>query len=43
MNDGHKVPHDSVASYRNYYRVAKERMHKWTKRETPEWINADNC
>lgn len=43
MPDEYKVPGDSVASYRNYYRIAKERMHKWTKRETPEWINADNC
>ena len=40
MPDEYKVPHDSVASYRNYYRGAKQRMHKWTKREAPEWINA---
>jgi len=40
MPDEYKVPHDSVASYRNYYRVAKARMHKWTKRNPPEWINA---
>ena len=39
MPDEYKVPHDSVASYRNYYRGAKQRMHKWTKREAPEWIN----
>jgi hypothetical protein len=39
MPDEYKVPHDSVASYRNYYRGAKARMHKWTKREAPEWIN----
>jgi len=38
MPDEYKVPHDSVSSYRNYYRVAKARMHKWTKREIPEWI-----
>ena len=38
MPDEYKVPHDSVASYRNYYRVAKARMHKWTNREAPEWI-----
>jgi hypothetical protein len=38
MPDEYKVPHDSVSSYRNYYRVAKARMHKWTKREVPEWI-----
>ena len=39
MPDEYKVTGDSVASYRNYYRVAKARMHKWTNRETPEWIN----
>ena len=39
MPDEYKVPGDTVASYRNYYRIAKERMHKWTKREAPEWIN----
>lgn len=38
MPEEYIVPGDSIASYRNYYRVAKERMHKWTKRETPEWI-----
>lgn len=39
MPEEYIVPGNSVASYRNYYRVAKERMHKWTKRPTPEWIN----
>jgi hypothetical protein len=39
MPDEYKVPGDSIASYRNYYRGAKKRMHKWTKREAPEWIN----
>lgn len=38
MPDEYKVPNDHVESYRNYYRTAKERMHKWTKREKPEWI-----
>jgi hypothetical protein len=39
MPEEYKVPGDSIASYRNYYRGAKKRMHKWTKREAPEWIN----
>lgn len=38
MPDEYKVPGDSLTSYRNYYRIAKERMHKWTKREAPEWL-----
>lgn len=37
MPEEYKVA-DPVESYRNYYRVAKERMHKWTKREKPAWI-----
>lgn len=39
MPDEYKVPGDSVASYRNYYRIAKARMHEWKNREAPEWIN----
>jgi hypothetical protein len=38
MPDEYKVS-CAVESYRNYYRVAKARMHKWTKRPTPRWIN----
>jgi hypothetical protein len=41
MPDEFKVPHNTVESYRNYYRIAKKRMHKWTNRPTPEWINQD--
>ena len=28
----------SVESYRNYYRMGKSELHKWTKRNKPEWI-----
>jgi len=38
MPDEYKVPNNSMESYRNYYRVAKARMHKWTNRPAPEWI-----
>lgn len=38
MPDQYKVPHDSVASYRNYYKHGKTHLHKWTKREVPEWM-----
>lgn len=27
-----------VDSYREYYRKAKSHLHKWTKREPPDWI-----
>jgi hypothetical protein len=40
MADQYKVGDDPIMNYRNYYKVAKERMHKWTKREAPEWIAA---
>lgn len=33
------VPGNSVESYRNYYRSAKTRLHSWTKREVPAWID----
>jgi hypothetical protein len=28
-----------LTNYRNYYRIGKSNLHKWTKREPPEWIN----
>lgn len=27
-----------IESYRNYYREAKKHLHKWTKRDKPDWI-----
>lgn len=29
---------NAVGSYRRYYREAKAHLHKWTKRNAPEWI-----
>lgn len=29
-----------LTNYRNYYRMGKSNLHKWTRREKPEWINA---
>jgi hypothetical protein len=37
MPDEYKNP-DTVTAYRNYYRVGKAHLHKWTKREPPEWL-----
>ena len=31
---------DSILAYREYYRIYKNGMAKWTKRETPEWYYA---
>jgi len=38
MPDEYKVP-CSIQSYRNYYKQGKTHLHKWSKREIPEWMN----
>lgn len=38
MPDEYKVPHNSVESYRNYYRSGKTHLHKYTKRSPPLWL-----
>lgn len=40
MPDEYIVEHDSVASYQKYYRFGKTHLHKWTKRNPPEWLLA---
>lgn len=37
MPDQYKTT-DPVESYRNYYIHEKKHLHKWTKREKPNWI-----
>ena len=32
------VDKDPIMNYKNYYKVGKANLHKWTKREKPEWI-----
>ena len=32
------VSNDSVQNYRNYYKQGKKHLHKWTKREMPDWM-----
>jgi hypothetical protein len=32
------ITDDPVESYRNYYRGAKQNLHVWTKRISPDWI-----
>jgi hypothetical protein len=39
MADEYKISDDPLVNYRNYYKVGKTRMHKWTNRQPPEWIN----
>lgn len=38
MDDRFKIQGDPVASYRNYYKHGKQHLHKWTRRNKPEWI-----
>ena len=39
MADEYKISTDALTNYRNYYKIGKSRMHKWTNRQPPEWIN----
>lgn len=34
------ISNDSVTNYRNYYKRGKTHLHKWTKRQPPEWLVA---
>ena len=34
------ISEDPLTNYRNYYRIGKLNLHKWTNRQPPEWINA---
>lgn len=38
MDPEYIISDDPVENYRCYYKYGKARMHKWTKREAPEWI-----
>ena len=38
MADEYKISDDPLTNYRNYYKIGKAAMHKWTNRQPPEWI-----
>ena len=38
MVEEYIVSNDPIENYRNYYRAGKTNLHKWTKRQPPEWI-----
>lgn len=38
MDDIYKISVDPVVNYRNYYKIAKAPLHKWTNRDKPDWI-----
>lgn len=39
MDDKYIIGESSLENYRNYYKAGKTHLHKWTKREAPEWID----
>ena len=39
MAEEYIISKDSLTNYRNYYRIGKLNLHKWTNRQPPEWIN----
>jgi len=39
MADEYIISKDPLTNYRNYYRIGKLKLHKWTNRQPPEWIN----
>lgn len=39
MGDEYIVSDNPVVNYRNYYKIGKASLHKWTSRQPPEWIN----
>jgi hypothetical protein len=38
MAEEYKISDNPLTNYRNYYKIGKSKMHKWTNREKPEWI-----
>jgi len=39
MDQQYIISEDPIINYRNYYREGKVKLHKWTNRQPPEWIN----
>lgn len=40
MDEKYLVDKDSLKSYRNYYIHGKTHLHKWTRRNAPEWLTS---
>lgn len=38
MPDEYKISDDPIVNYRNYYKNGKAALHKWKKRQVPDWI-----
>ena len=40
MAEEYIISKDPLTNYRNYYKIGKLNLHKWTNRQPPEWIHA---
>lgn len=38
MPDEYKISNDPLTNYRQYYIIGKKHLHKWKKRQPPEWM-----
>lgn len=38
MADEYKISNDPLVNYRNYYKIGKIHLHKYTKRSPPPWL-----
>jgi len=38
MPEEYIISKDPVQNYRQYYRIGKKHLHKWTNRKPPEWL-----
>lgn len=38
MPEEYQISDNPVENYRQYYRIGKKHLHKWTNREPPEWL-----
>lgn len=38
MPDEYKISHDPIVNYRNYYKIGKKHLHRYTNRNPPDWI-----
>lgn len=39
MADEYKISEDPIINYRNYYKMGKQHLHSWKRRNPPEWMN----
>jgi hypothetical protein len=40
MDDQYVISTDPLTNYRNYYKLGKKKLHAYTRRDPPPWLNA---